>query len=339
MVPDEFPIAAAALLAVSAVLLANPLYLQDADRGSQIVTVDETTPAEGLERRSPAVRRVDDLPVVARYAAGRSLADGSFQVDRAGPPLALQVLAREGQFVASHRTEQLYEPTVRTGSNRSTLTLSPVSAEAVEAELGLTPPAGLEPNQTLRRIAWLADRSEAVHAVGEFDDRWERRLGEAVAAGELTVPNGNDASTLAPLGGDVTFVVGERTTYRATVESTNRTVRLGLRPVSTEVLLAETRVPVVDVDDLSGGTRTVVVAAIRDEDGYARFAAEDADRDELERLSGALLRHEGAYYVLQRSHVDDFSLLPLARAVLMAAGGLLGFLGVVALYREWDWPR
>ena len=339
MVPDGFPVGAAVLLAVSAVLLANPLYLQEDETGNQIVLVEETTPAEGLAQRSPAVRQSDDLPVVARYATRQRLADESFRVERDGPPLALQLLGREGRYVASHRAAQLYEPTVTIGANRTTLSLAPVAVETVEDELGLTPPASLESNHTLRRIAWVADRADAVYAVGQFGERCEHRMEDAVAAGELTVPNGNDAETLAPLGGDVAFVVEEGTAYRATVESTDQAVRLVLAPVSTERLLSETDVTTVTTDSLSPGTRAVVVEAIRDEDGYTRFAREDVDREELTRLTEGLVRHEGEYYVLQRSHVDGFSLVPLARVVLMAFGGIIGFVGVFLLYREKGWAR
>lgn len=45
MVPNRISILAVALLAISAVLLVNPFYLQDDDRGDQFTQIERVSPA------------------------------------------------------------------------------------------------------------------------------------------------------------------------------------------------------------------------------------------------------------------------------------------------------
>lgn len=336
MVPDRVPATAVALLAVSALLLANPLYLQDDDPGSQTVHVEETTLARGVAQLTAHVEEVDDLPVVARYAARRYLSNGSFPVARDGPPLALQVLGQDGHYLASIRREQVFDPSVSTGPNGTVLELDEVPVAAVEERVGQPPPAGLEENQTARRIAVLADDSEAVVLAGQFRGDWEMRLEGAVTGGGVTVPNGNDASTLGPLGDEVGFVVVEGAALRANVTETGERVRLDLRPVTNETLLSATDVEVVRVASLPPGARDVVRTALTSENGYTRFSAEEVEEGALSRERSMLLRDAGTYYVLHRGHVDDISFLPVVRAALALLGVLVGLAGLAVLYRQWE---
>lgn len=335
MVPDRLSVAAVVLLATGALLLANPLYLQEDDRGNQFVQVESTSPAEGVASRSPEAEPIEQLPIVARYAAGGAIEDGSFAIDRRAPPLALQLLESEWRYVGSHRGDRVYVPTVTVGANETTVEFDPVDVEAVEAELGVTPPGGLETAEGPRRIIWLSEQTGAVVFVGSFRNSWERRLASAVSAGELTVSNGNNASAVEPLGESVTFVVDGQTPHRVTVTQRDESVTVRPEPVSTQSLLAETDVTAVETGDLSLATREVVVAAIESEENTHRFDGEDVDVNEVEALTDAVVRHEGEYYVLYRSHADDFSVLPLVRMVLWVLGGIIGSIGIVVGYRTW----
>lgn len=333
MATDRATVAAVALLAVAAVLLANPLYLQEPDRGNQLVTVEHVSPAEGAAQRSADVTRVDDLPAVARYAARRGLPGGTFRVERTAPPLAVGLLASERRYLGVDDPDHLYRPTVSVGENATTVTFEAVPVETVERELGVTPPEGLREDDSIREIIWLSEQHPAVVFVGEFDAPWEDRLADGVESGELSAPHGNDASTLAPLGRDAPFVVQDDVAYRVAVTETDEAVVLETDRVTNDTLLTAADVATVETAELSPGTRQVVVDAIRDADGYHRFDGEAVDAEELEGLRDALVRHEGRYYMVHRGHVDDFSLVPLFRVALTALGGLVGLVGAFVGYR------
>lgn len=333
MATDRATVAAVALLAVAAVLLANPLYLQEPDRGNQLVTVERVSPAEGAAQRSADVTRIDGLPVVARHAARRSLPGGTFALERTAPPLAVELLASEWRYLGAEDPEHVYRPTVSVGETTTTVTFEAVPVETVERELGVTPPEGLREDDSIREIIWLSEQHPAVVFVGEFDAPWEGRLADGVAAGELSVPHGNDASTLAPLGRDLPFVVQDDVAYRVAVSETDESIVLETDRVTNDTLLTAADVATVETAELSPGTRQVVVDAIRDEDGYHRFDGEAVDADEFGDLSDALVSHEGRYYLVHRGHVDDFSLVPLFRVALTALGGLVGLVGAFVGYR------
>lgn len=332
MVPDRTSAVAVALLVVAALLLANPLYLQEPDRGNQVVEVVATTPAEGVASRTPSVTQTDHLPVVARYAAVRGIENGSFSIDRHAPPLAIQLLDREWRYVAAHRGDLVYAPTVTVGANTTTVRFTPVNVTDVEAELGVTPPDSLANSEEVRRVVWLAEESDAVVFVGQLDDDWEDRIASGVSDGELRVPNRNDGSVVAPLGGEVGFVVDGATPYRATVAETESAVVLEFKVVSNRTILAESGVRVVDTDTLSPATHEVVVAAIED-GGYYRYDGAAVDMDEIERAADGVVRHDGQYYLLYRSHVDGFSLVPMIQFLLFMLGSVLAAVGVVFAIR------
>lgn len=333
MAPDTVTAVAITLLAVAAILLANPIYLQEDDRGNQFVQVERVSPADGTAMRSADAERVEQLTVVVRHAARQSLDNGSFRLNRDDPPLAVQLLGAEWEYIGAHSADQVFRPNVSVGDDETTVTFTPVPVEAVEQELGVTPPEGVRDEDSPREIIWLSDQTDTVVFVGEFADPWEKRFGDAVRAGELSVSNGNNASTFAPLGGDVSFVVDDGRPYRISVRESNRSIILETSRVSNETLLAETDITTTDTDELSQTTREIVVGAIEAEDGSFRYAREDVDMEEIEELSSSLIRHDGQHYVLYRNQGDDFSLVPLVRLVLTGLGALVGVIGLYAVYR------
>lgn len=333
MAPDKATTVAVALLAVAAVLLVNPIYLQADDRGNQFIQVERVSPAEGAAKRSADVERIHRLPAVPRYAARQSLEAGSFRLDRSDPGLVVTLLDSEWQYLGAHSPDHVYRPNVSVGETESTVTFTAVPVETVEQELAITPPEGVRDDDSPRRIAWLSEQTDAVVFVGEFGEPWEDRLGDAVTAGEMTVSHGTNASTLQPLGGEVAFLVDGDDAYRASVRETNRTVILETSPVSTRTVLEKSEITTISTGELSPATRQLVVSAIRSEDGYHRFDREDADMEAVEGLTDAVIRHDGAYYVLYRSHSDDFSLVPLFRLILTAVGAIIGLSGLYIGYR------
>lgn len=332
MVPDRTSAVAILLLVVAGLLLANPLYLQEPDRGNQVVEVVATTPAEGVASRTPTVTRADRLPVVARYAAVRGIENGSYHIDRHAPPLAIQLLDRKWRYVAAHRGDLVYAPTVAVGANTTTVGFTPVNVSDVEAELGLTPPGNLATSDEVRRVVWLAEESDAVVFVGQFDDEWEGRIASGVRDGEFRVPNRNDGSAAAPLGSEVRFVVEGATPYRTTVAEMESAVILEFETVSNRTLLADAGVRVVDTDTLSAATHEVVVTAIED-GGYYRYDDAAVDMAEIERAADGIVRHDGQYYLLYRSHVDGFSFVPMFQFILFMLGSVIGAIGVVFAIR------
>lgn len=159
MVPDRASAAAIILLVVAAALLANPLYLQEPDRGNQIIEVDHTSAAEATARRSAQAERVHQLPIEPRYAALQSIKNGSFEIDRSSPPLAVRLLKDRWRYIGSQRSDELYEPTVNETGNYSTIAFTAVDIEAVEQELDVTPPEGLEDAEGPRRVIWLSEQT------------------------------------------------------------------------------------------------------------------------------------------------------------------------------------
>lgn len=339
MVPSRSTTVAVGLLAVSTLLLANPFYLGGSDPGDQFVHVDRTSPAEGAARRAADVRRVDHLPPAVGIAVDRTLDGGSYRVNRTGPPHSLQVLATEWRYLAVRNADTLYEPSVAVGESVTTVTFAPVPIDRVEAELGVTPPAYVRDAEGPGEAVWLGEETDDVVFVGRFGDPWAARFDRAARSGELTVPNENDASTFSPMGSEVEYVVEGSAPYRTTVTETDRSVVLRTERVSNETLLAESDVEVVGTDGLSPSTRRIVVEAIRSDGWPHRFDREEADMEELERAADGLIRHDGAYYVASRGHVDGFSFRPLVRGVLWAIGGVIGAAGLLVGYRARRGPE
>ena len=232
------------ILVIGLGLMANPIYLTAApDRGSLLIGTDRIPPAEGAAMLSPAAERQDDLQPVARYAARRALENGSITLNRSGPPLALQLFASKWRYLGSQQRTAVYRPTVEVGARSTTLRVKNVSLKTVESELGLTPPGRLNETDHPKEVAWLTHESDDVVGVGEFGRPWETRLERAIERGELTVPNGNNASMLHPLGSDVHFIVREDRFHRVALEETGTNVRLKVRSVSNETALAERTSP------------------------------------------------------------------------------------------------
>lgn len=73
--------------------------------------------------------------------------------------------------------------------------------------------------------------------------------------------------------------------------------------------------------DVTGATKTnTVLQAIQAENGYTHISRAETNVSRLDDLQNGLIRHEGNYYVLRRGHVDDISLVPLARSIATALG-------------------
>lgn len=321
--------AAVACLVVAAALLANPLYVtHSGDGGDVIVSVDRTSPASGAADLSNDIDRADDLPPVARYAAKHAVENGSYTVASDGPPLTLQLLGDEWRYLGSVEQVAVYRTTVTVGENETTLELENRSLDSVESELGLTPPGRLAETDHAKEVSWLRQQSDDVVVVGEFPAQWELRLETAVENGSVTVANGNGADAFAPLGEDVRFVVHDDRFYRVAVGGDPQTTALRLTPERDETVLSETNVSVVESGDLSPETRRVVDDAIA-AGGSTQVRRDEVNVEELHRIEGQLLRHEGSYYVLRRGHSDDFSLVPLFRMVLTGAGLVFAAVGLV----------
>jgi len=336
MVTERRSTAGLALLVVGALLLANPLYLHAPNRDDTMLTARETSLAGGVAAQSPDVRAADRLPAVARYAVSTRLATGSLAIDADGPPVGFELLAPDGRYLVSPDPVGIYDPTVTVDGNRTTLTLAPVDVTAVEAELGVTPPARLEPTSE-KAILWLADSDDAVYSTGEFTGAAERTLERAVTDGSASLPNGNDASSLSPLGGDVTHVVANGTAYRATVSAPDRRVVLSLESVSDDALLSATGIRVVEASSLSPRSRERFRRAVQAEGGTVSFRRAAANVSELAGLDDAVVRRDGRYYVVTTSALETFSVVPLIGDALTAVGAALALAGVGLL--GWRWRR
>lgn len=323
MVPRPAAVAAGAFLLVAAACFANPLYLHaPPDRGSVLLSADRTDPATGAADRSPAVTDREDLPPTARVAVRRASEtdSGSYAVGRDAPPLPLRLLDAEWRYLGSQDRVATYRPDVTVGDDATTLRLTNVSLNETETDLGVTPPGRLQEIDHAKEVAWLAHESSAVVLVASFADPWRSRLERAVREGRLTVPNGNDAETFAPLDGETSFVVHDGAARRVAVAEGDANVTLSATPVDDRTLLREADVRVVETTDLPPSTRAVVVRAIERSDARAHRDAVDTER--LDDLRTALIRHDGAYYVLRRGYADDFDLTPLLRVGLFALGGV-----------------
>lgn len=338
MVPQRPSTVGLVLVVVGALLLANPLYLHAPNPDDTMLTVRETSLADGVAAQSPDVRAADRLPAVARYAVSTRLATGSFAIDADGPPVSFEPLAPDGRYLVSPDPAGIYDPTVTVHGNRTTLTLAPVDVTAVEADLGVTPPARLDPASE-KAIVWLADSSDAVYSTGEFTGSTELALERAVANGSVSLSNGNDASSLSPLGEEVTHVVANGTAYRATVSASDGRVVLSLEPVADDALLSTTDVAVVNASSLSPGSRGVFRRAIQAEGGSVRFRRSAANVTELAGLDDAVVRGDGHYYVVTASALETFSVVPLIGDGLTAVGAVLALAGVGLLGWRWRRPR
>ncbi|MFB6122220.1 MAG: hypothetical protein ABEJ78_02010 [Haloferacaceae archaeon] len=328
MVPRLAESAAVALLVVAAALLANPLYITPpADGGDVLVSADRTSAAAGAADLSSEIERVDDLPPVAAYAARRALENGSHAVASDGPPLALQLLGDEWRYLGSAGEVAFFRPTVTVGDETTTLELERRSVESVESDLGITPPDSLTDRNHAKEVLWVAHQSDEVVVAGEFTGEWESRLRRAVANGSVTVPNGNDASVYAPLGGEVRFLVRDDQFYRVAVGGDSRTTVLRLAPERDAAVLDATNVSVVETSDLSPATRRVITEAIAT-DGTTQVRRDEVNASRLDAIEGRLVRHEDAYYVVRRGHADDFSLVPLVRTILTAVGLVFAVAGL-----------
>jgi hypothetical protein len=326
--------AAAVVALVGVALLANPLYLHaPPDRGGLVVHAERTSAADGAAALSPAVERTADLPPVARSAARRALANGSFAISRSGTPLAAALFADEWRYLGSQRHTAVYRVRVTADGNETRLRLENVTLQRAEADLGLTPPGRLAEVDDPKEVAWLAERSPAVVLVAEFGSPWTERLLTAVERGRLTVPNGNDAATLRPLGGRVAFVAHDDAFHRVAVRETDTRVVLATTRADTRAALAAANVSVTAASDLPPDVRPVVRDAIAAEDGYARASREETNATRLEALRGRLLRDGGAYYRLQLGHADDIDLTPLYRLVLTALGVVALLVGLAMEWR------
>jgi len=325
--------AAVILLLVAVGLLANPLYLHSPpNRGSLLIGADRTAPADGAATLSPAVTQSDDLQPVARSAARRALANGSFTVERTGPPLALQLFTNEWRYLASQHPTAVYRTSVTVEENVTTLRAENVSLQAVEAEVGVTPPGQLNETDNAKEIVRLARQSETVVVAEEFESPWRQRLGTALKRGHVSVPNGNSATTFHPLDDQVQFIAHRDRFYRATLDETDADIALTMTPTSNRTALSDTDVSVVTASDLPADVRPVILEAIAADEGYASASHEEINTSRLQTVQSQLIRHDGAYYVLRRGHVDNVDLTPLFRRILTGLGLIVILLG---LSLEW----
>jgi len=105
-----------------------------------------------------------------------------------------------------------------------------------------------------------------------------------------------------------------------------------MTPTSNRTALSDTDVSVVTASDLPADVRPVILEAIAADEEYARASHEEINTSRLQTVQSQLIRHDGAYYVLRRGHVDNVDLTPLFRRILTGLGLIVILLG---LSLEW----
>ncbi|MFB6112822.1 MAG: hypothetical protein ABEJ58_01810 [Halodesulfurarchaeum sp.] len=321
-------VAAVAFLVIGAALLANPLYVQEEEiEGSLLLSAEKISLARGISMTEPSVRDIEDLQPVARYAVRNALDNGTYSINRSAPPLIGQLFDSKWRYLGSVNQNKIYRTNVQFGPQRTTITLQATSPAAVEQTLSLSPPGELDTESNPKEIAWVADTAPAVVLTDDFEEPWEAPLETAVRTGSLTLQNRNNASTVAPLGSEVSYLVARSSVVHVTVTQTARVVTIQVSPVQNETLLSQFGVTPIRTGTLPGEARQAVVDAI-ESDGSVRTRRETLAGTRLASDGRELVRHEGDYYVLRRGHVDDFSLYPLIRMGLSGAGILSVLLGL-----------
>lgn len=319
--------AAVCFVLVGVGLLANPLYLHaPSGEGSILLSADRTSPASGAATLAGDTAAVEDLPPVARVAAGRALANGSFSVARDGPPLLLELFAGEWRYLAAGRPGAVYRTTVNVGENATTLTLANVSLGDVTDDLGVTPPEELAESESPKVVFWLAQQSDAVVVTEAFEPTARQHLETAVEAGRVTVANGNDRTAFRPLAGEVRLLADDDRFHRVAVRTAYARVALEVTPVDNRTGLAGTNATVVAAGDLPPDVRGPVLEAITG-DG-ARASHDEVNATRLETVRGRLIRHEGAYYLLRIGHADSFGFVGLLRTALTGLGVVAVLVGL-----------